>query len=310
MDGDGDLDVVAASNVGPLNWHENLNFTPPAGDYDHSGTVDNTDFLLWKGTYGSTFDLRADGNANGKIDAADYVIWRKNLGVTVYSPPALPGDYNRDDVVNSADYVAWRKTLGNSVTPYSGADGNGNGVVDQADLAVWKANYGNTLPPQSLGQLNQQATAVATGGGTGAGVATVSLDVNPASAAEKTLQPRNGPTVKELATPPASLMPSAVDRQPALSPRRIPVLGRLARTLIMAALPAEAASAAARHDVVLGAWLSESALDDEVRPRRHARRSASGTRPAAMSDSPMAAVNAVFELIGDESFVETIRRWR
>jgi hypothetical protein len=57
--------------------------TPPlAGDYDSSGTVDDLDYGLWKDTFGSISDLRADGNANGFVDAADYTIWRNNLGAT------------------------------------------------------------------------------------------------------------------------------------------------------------------------------------------------------------------------------------
>ena len=55
--------------------------TPPlAGDYDSSGTVDDLDYGLWKSTFGSVSDLRADGNANGIVDAGDYTIWRNNLG--------------------------------------------------------------------------------------------------------------------------------------------------------------------------------------------------------------------------------------
>jgi hypothetical protein len=57
--------------------------TPPfPGDYDASGTVDTQDYNVWMSTFGSTTDLRADGNFDGVIDAADYAVWRAHLGAT------------------------------------------------------------------------------------------------------------------------------------------------------------------------------------------------------------------------------------
>jgi hypothetical protein len=50
-----------------------------AGDYNGSGTVDESDFLYWRSTFGSRTLLAADGNNNGVIDAADYSVWRDNF---------------------------------------------------------------------------------------------------------------------------------------------------------------------------------------------------------------------------------------
>jgi hypothetical protein len=89
MDGDGDLDTLTTSDRGwAPTWYENLHATVP-GDYDTSGTVNSSDWFLWRRSFGSTSDLLADGNGNGMIDAADYVVWRKNLGSTVLSQGQL-----------------------------------------------------------------------------------------------------------------------------------------------------------------------------------------------------------------------------
>ena len=53
---------------------------PVAGDYDGNSIVDAADYQVYKATFGSTIDLRADGNADGVVDMMDYVIWRNNLG--------------------------------------------------------------------------------------------------------------------------------------------------------------------------------------------------------------------------------------
>jgi hypothetical protein len=167
MDGDGDLDVLAASYVGALSWYENLDFTPPTGDFDRDGTVTGPDYELWDRTYGSTSDLRADGSGDSATNAADYVVWRKFLGATAHpsAPPAMPGDYNVDSTVDAADYVVWRKTEGSFVPAYSGADGSGNTAVNRDDLGVWTVNFGTTLSTPSPGATYWEAVADESKGG-------------------------------------------------------------------------------------------------------------------------------------------------
>ena len=56
-----------------------------AGDYNGSGTVDQSDLGVWQANFGGTMfaGVGADGNGDGTVDAADYVLWRKNLGATL-----------------------------------------------------------------------------------------------------------------------------------------------------------------------------------------------------------------------------------
>jgi hypothetical protein len=57
--------------------------TKATGDYDDNEGVTDVDYMVWKLTFGSTNDLRADGNGDLIVDAADYTPWRDNL--TSYS---------------------------------------------------------------------------------------------------------------------------------------------------------------------------------------------------------------------------------
>ncbi|MFO0788426.1 MAG: hypothetical protein U0805_03150 [Pirellulales bacterium] len=70
---------------------------PPTGDYNHNGTVDAADYVLWRNTVGQTgANLPADGFEDGMIDEFDYFIWRENFGHTSASaasalvPQAVP----------------------------------------------------------------------------------------------------------------------------------------------------------------------------------------------------------------------------
>lgn len=52
------------------------------GDYDTNGIVAEADYEVWRSTFGSMSDLRADGNGDGAINAADYTVWRDRLDAT------------------------------------------------------------------------------------------------------------------------------------------------------------------------------------------------------------------------------------
>jgi Dockerin type I domain len=46
------------------------------GDFNDDGIVNQSDYVLWRASFGSSTTLNADANGNRQIDAADYVMWR------------------------------------------------------------------------------------------------------------------------------------------------------------------------------------------------------------------------------------------
>jgi GH35 family endo-1,4-beta-xylanase len=56
--------------------------TGVTGDYNGDGKVSAADYTVWRDTYGSTTDLRANGDdSNSVIDDDDYQVWLDNFGM-------------------------------------------------------------------------------------------------------------------------------------------------------------------------------------------------------------------------------------
>jgi subtilisin family serine protease len=77
-----DIGFTGTDSIGEIEDYYFDTKVPILGDYNADDVVDNTDYQLWKSTFGSITDLRADGNKDGRVDAADYSVWRDNMGAT------------------------------------------------------------------------------------------------------------------------------------------------------------------------------------------------------------------------------------
>jgi hypothetical protein len=55
------------------------------GDYNHNGTVDAADYVVWRTSEGTMNSLPNDGGLSGPIDEDHYNLWRANLGRTAGS---------------------------------------------------------------------------------------------------------------------------------------------------------------------------------------------------------------------------------
>jgi autotransporter-associated beta strand protein len=60
------------------------------GDYDENGTVDASDYTVWRNAMPSG-DLAADGNFDGQVTEADYFIWKSSFGLTYGGGGAIGG---------------------------------------------------------------------------------------------------------------------------------------------------------------------------------------------------------------------------
>jgi hypothetical protein len=52
------------------------------GDYNRDGTVDMSDYVVWRDSVGTSGDVAADGDEDNLVDARDYDLWRSNFGRT------------------------------------------------------------------------------------------------------------------------------------------------------------------------------------------------------------------------------------
>jgi GH35 family endo-1,4-beta-xylanase len=86
----GDYSVTVDGKAVPLSLLKGTSaysLTVPVGDYNSDGVVNAADYTVWRDTFGSATDLRADGNGDGMIDAGDYDTWLTRFGNDYASGP-------------------------------------------------------------------------------------------------------------------------------------------------------------------------------------------------------------------------------
>ena len=111
----------------------------PPGDYNGDQLIDQNDYRVWKTTFGSTVDLRADGNKNGVIDIGDYTIWRNNL-------PSAPA--------GGAGAAAALAVV--EVNPAAAAKAAHDALAYEISMAAWQSQAGNgSLPARTLSFVQQ-----------------------------------------------------------------------------------------------------------------------------------------------------------
>ena len=160
-----DLDYFSFTTTEPVNL--SLTLTPRGGQFDQSGTAFDTTATsdIWFTLYDtdgmsvlsggnneaigvaeslSNLLLSTPGEYFVRVQSSGAVVQFYQLDLATLALPALLGDYNENGIVDAADYTLYRDTLGNSVTPFSGADGDGDGVIGAGDYNVWVANFGSS----------------------------------------------------------------------------------------------------------------------------------------------------------------------
>jgi hypothetical protein len=60
------------------------------GDFDGDSQVTAADYGVWKSTFGSKTDLRADANLDFIVDAADYTVWRDRMSTMGSGAASVP----------------------------------------------------------------------------------------------------------------------------------------------------------------------------------------------------------------------------
>ncbi len=64
------------------------------GDYNHNGSVEAADYVVWRNTLGQVgAGLAADGDGNQQIDAGDYVVWKLHFGQSIIGDSGTLANY-------------------------------------------------------------------------------------------------------------------------------------------------------------------------------------------------------------------------
>jgi hypothetical protein len=115
------------------------------GDQNVSGWPVEPDGNGYSLVYDGPFDAQEDPASGAPADPYEVADNWKASSAEGGSPGTddapIPGDYDGNRMVEEMDYIVWRRQYGLSVTPGTGADGNGDGIVDAGDYSLWRNHY-------------------------------------------------------------------------------------------------------------------------------------------------------------------------
>jgi hypothetical protein len=98
------------------------------------GMPSNREFFVSNAMLAITLVLPGDFNVDGIVDAADYVVWRGSLGSTV-STHGGGADGNFDGHITQADYEVWRANFGQRIG-LGGGGSVGTLVIPEPNSAI------------------------------------------------------------------------------------------------------------------------------------------------------------------------------
>jgi hypothetical protein len=173
--GEQGLTFTGPSQIGEVeDYYFGLNYL--AGDYNRDGTVDQSDYNLWRKQTGQNVTpyAGADGNGAGVVNQADYDVWQTNFGHTLPAPGAGAGAALTADVTSSPsssapgaglsvdELAALEQATSVSSTPsYSTSMGSSTNSSSAAGTAISPAQIAADLAALS-DQSSQTAAATST----------------------------------------------------------------------------------------------------------------------------------------------------
>jgi|GEM_PF-1195351 len=153
-------DNASGLDVGQAYLYDVSTLLPPGADFNHDGTVDNADLLIWES---SNANQRLDFNGDGQVDNDDLLLWQQTFHTEILFDES-PANLDQQGPVDAADLLIWEQSYGvdgigdvdidgdtdgadflelqREFTPYEAADVNRDRLVDDSDLDGWDAAFG------------------------------------------------------------------------------------------------------------------------------------------------------------------------
>lgn len=101
------------------------------GDYTGDGLADAADYTVWRDTFGSTTDLRADGDGDGVIGDGDSDRWREKFGPAP-APTIVNGDFETGNLSGWSVVATPNSNISSGFPRVDSFDTDGDGTSSPA----------------------------------------------------------------------------------------------------------------------------------------------------------------------------------